>query len=237
MINCELLKSLAQNEGINLTEDMLSAFDCYAEELVSWNEKINLTAITAPDDIVIKHFLDSLLLLKHIDVKEKTKMIDVGTGAGFPSLPCKIARPDISLTMLDSLNKRIGFLTSVSEKLKLSSECLHGRAEEVGAKPGYRESYDIATARAVAHLRELSEFCLPFVKVGGYFVSLKGPELDAEISEAKAAIKALGGEIEKVITYILPDESNRTIVIIKKISQTLPKYPRSFGKIKKQPIK
>lgn len=237
MINFELLNKLTADEGISLSENELSLFDIYAAELVEWNEKINLTAITAPDDIVIKHFLDSLLLLKHVSLPENAKMIDVGTGAGFPSLPCKIARPDISLTMLDSLNKRINFLTELSSKLRLSCECLHGRAEEVGVKPDYREKYDIATARAVAHLRELSEFCLPFVKVGGYFVSLKGPEMETELNEAKPAIKLLGGEIQSVIEYTLPDESNRTIVIIEKISQTPPKYPRSFGKIKKQPIK
>lgn len=235
MINKKLLYDLANKFNIILNEDELNKFDIYAKELVSWNEKINLTAITQPDDICVKHFFDSLLLLDAIDVKENAKMIDVGTGAGFPSIPCKIYRNDIELTLLDSLNKRINFLNEISNNIGINTNCIHSRAEDAGKKDEYREKFDIATARAVAHLRELSEYCLPFVKVGGYFVSLKGYEIEEEIEESKKAIKLLGGQIIDVKKY---DEDNkRSIIIIKKISQTPTKYPRISAKIKKQPIK
>lgn len=148
-------------------EQLAERFDRYAELLVDWNQKINLTAITAPDDIVIKHFVDSLLLLKAYDVPQGAKMIDVGTGAGFPSVPVAMVRGDIRLTLMDSLNKRINFLTELSAELGVSAACVHARAEEFGNKAEFREQYDVACARAVAHLRELSEYCLPFVKVGG----------------------------------------------------------------------
>lgn len=235
MINKKLLYDLANKFNIILSEDELNKFDIYAKELVSWNEKINLTAITQPDDICVKHFFDSLLLLDAIDVKENAKMIDVGTGAGFPSIPCKIYRNDIELILLDSLNKRINFLNEISNNIGINTSCIHSRAEDAGKKDEYREKFDIATARAVAHLRELSEYCLPFVKVGGYFVSLKGYEIEEEIEESKKAIKLLGGKIIDVKKY---DEDNkRSIIIIKKISQTPTKYPRISAKIKKQPIK
>lgn len=237
MINSEFLKKSAKKCGFILNENQLEKLDRYAELLVEWNEKINLTAIVEPDEIVNKHFVDSFLLLNHITVEDGTKLIDVGTGAGFPSLPCKIINNKIELTMLDSLNKRINFLNEVVNAIGVTAKCIHGRAEEAAKEPSMREQFDIATARAVAHLRELSEFCLPFVKKDGYFVALKGYEIEQELDESKAAIYALGGKVVEVKKYELQDTSKRAIVVIKKISQTPTKYPRSFGKMKKSPIK
>lgn len=237
MIDQLYLKELAERYELQLNEQQLTQFDQYAQTLVEWNEKINLTAITQPKEICIKHFLDSLLLLKALDIPQQAKMIDVGTGAGFPSIPCKIVQEDIDLTLLDSLNKRIHFLTELSGILQISTNCIHARAEEGGQKRELREQFNIATARAVAHLRELSEYCLPYVKVGGFFAALKGYEIEQELEEAKKAIKLLGGHILDVKKINLPEENKRAIIIIKKISQTPTKYPRISAKIKKQPIK
>ncbi len=217
-------------------EQLAERFDRYAELLVDWNQKINLTAITAPDDIVIKHFVDSLLLLKAYDVPQGAKMIDVGTGAGFPSVPVAMVRGDIRLTLMDSLNKRINFLTELSAELGVSAACVHARAEEFGNKAEFREQYDVACARAVAHLRELSEYCLPFVKVGGGFVALKSVGLEQELEEAKAAIDILGGKVEDICRFTLPDGAERAIAVIRKIRPTPKKFPRPYGKIKKNPL-
>lgn len=229
---CEEAKKI----GFDFSDDRLSLFNLYAKQLLEWNEKINLTAITEPREIVIKHFLDSLLLLKATNPSEGASLIDVGAGAGFPSLPCKLARNDLKVLLLDSLNKRVTFLNGLVNELGIHADCLHGRAEEIGGKEQYRERFDIATARAVTRMRELTEYCLPFVKIGGCFAALKGSEVLEELNEAKGAIKLLGGEIDRVEQYVLPDDSKRSIVIIKKISQTPTKYPRSEGKIKKTPI-
>lgn len=237
MIPKEYLEKIAQEYGFALTDVQLELFDRYASYLVEWNEKINLTAITDPQEICVKHFLDSLLLLDAVSVSKDASVIDVGTGAGFPSVPCKIVRSDLTLTLLDSLNKRIQFLKGLSEQLEIKTNCIHARAEDGGKNEALREKFDLATARAVAHLRELSEYCLPFVKVGGYFVALKGYEIEQELEEAKKAIKLLGGKIIEVKKYDLPEDNKRGIVIIKKISQTPTKYPRIAAKIKKQPIK
>lgn len=237
MIPKEYFKEITENYGFDLTEEQMDLFDRYAKYLVEWNEKINLTAITDPKEICIKHFLDSLLFFKAVSLPEKASLIDVGTGAGFPSVPCKIVRPDLSLTLLDSLNKRIQFLSGLSDHLGIETKCIHSRAEDGGKSIDLREKFDYATARAVAHLRELSEYCLPFVKPGGYFIALKGYEIEQELEEAKKAIKLLGGEIKEVKKYELPEENRRGIVVIQKISQTPTKYPRMAAKIKKQPIK
>lgn len=236
MIPREYLQETAKGYGFSLEENDLAKLDRYAEYLVEWNEKINLTAITEPKEICLKHFLDSFLLLDAVEVPESASLIDVGTGAGFPSVPCKILRRDLKLTLLDSLQKRIRFLTGLSETLGLETACVHGRAEEEGKKPAMREQFDFATARAVAHLRELSEYCLPFVKLGGYFVALKGYDIEEELEEAQKAIRLLGGKIEAVKKYELPEGNRRAIVLIKKISQTPTKYPRIAAKMKKQPI-
>ncbi len=238
MINRDFLMDKLKETGFELSqsEQLTERFDRYAEMLVDWNEKINLTAITAPDEIVIKHFVDSLLLLKAYDVPKGASMIDVGTGAGFPSVPVAMVRDDIRLTLMDSLNKRINFLKELSEALGVNAECVHARAEEFGNKPEYREQYDVACARAVAHLRELSEYCLPFVKVGGAFVALKSVGLEQELEEAKAAIDILGGKVERISRFTLPDGAERAIAVIRKIRPTPKKFPRPYGKIKKNPL-
>ena len=236
MINSDFLAREMEAEGFAPTENQLEKFDRYASMLVEWNEKINLTAITEPDEIVIKHFIDSLLLLRAFPLPESASLIDVGTGAGFPSVPVAIVRPDIRLTLMDSLNKRITFLKTLTEALDIPAHCVHARAEEVGGKEEFRERYDAACARAVAHLRELSEYCLPFVKVGGVFIALKGYEIEQELSEASFAIKTLGGKVESVNKFTLPGDNKRAIVVIRKSAPTPKKYPRPSGKIKKSPL-
>lgn len=236
MIQTNELKRLLTEQGIQITEKQLLQFDRYAELLVEWNERMNLTAITEPDEMIRKHFLDSAMLLSYVSLPKNAAVIDVGTGAGFPSVPCAILRPDLKLTLLDSLNKRITFLSALCCALGISAECVHARAEEGGRMPLLREQFDLATARAVAHLRELSEYCLPFVKVGGLFAALKGPDLEKELSEAKSAICLLGGKIEQVEEYNLDEVGKRTLVLIRKISQTSSKYPRMTAKIKKQKL-
>ena len=219
-----------------LNEETANRLERYAELLVEWNGKMNLTAITDPDEIIIKHFYDCLLFLKHNEIPQKAKVIDVGTGAGFPGLVLKIARPDIKITLLDSLNKRLTFLNEVANDLGLEVETLHSRAEDAGKMPQYREKYDIATARAVARLNVLSEYCLPFVKKGGSFVAMKGPTAPEELDGALSAIKKLGGEKAIQVNETLPDQSNRVFVKIKKISQTPPQFPRISAKISKKPL-
>ena len=207
----------------------------YADLLVEKNKVMNLTAITEPGDIATLHFLDSVAMLTLADLKEK-KMADIGTGAGFPGMPLRIVEPSIRLTLLDSLNKRIDFLKEVCDDLGLSDvECIHGRAEEFAV--GHRESYDIVTSRAVANLQMLSELCLPLVKVGGYFLSMKSVDSEQEVNDTKNAIKTLGGRIEKVVDYTIPGtEVQHRLIFIKKIQETPKKYPRAFAKIKKNPL-
>jgi len=236
MIQTNELKRLLAVQGIEASEEQLLQFDHYASLLVEWNEKMNLTAITDPDEILHKHFLDSVMLLFYASVPEKASIIDVGAGAGFPSVPCTILRPDLKLTLLDSLNKRITFLSALCTALGIPAACVHARAEEAGRTAPLREQFDLATARAVAHLRELSEYCLPFVKVGGLFAALKGPDLEEELSESKAAIRLLGGKIEHVEEYELDGVGRRTLVLIRKVSQTSTKYPRMTAKIKKEKL-
>ena len=207
----------------------------YADLLVEKNKVMNLTAITEPGDIATLHFLDSVAMLTLADLKEK-KMADIGTGAGFPGMPLRIVEPSIRLTLLDSLNKRIDFLKEVCDDLGLSDvECIHGRAEEFAV--GHRESYDIVTSRAVANLQMLSELCLPLVKVGGYFLSMKSVDSEQEVNDTKNAIKTLGGRIEKVVDYTIPGtEVQHRLIFIKKMQETPKKYPRAFAKIKKNPL-
>ena len=208
----------------------------YAEMLVEWNEKMNLTALTEPRDIGIKHFLDSLLIFKNSEIPLGAKVIDVGTGAGFPGVVMKIARPDIELTLLDGLNKRLVFLNAVLDELGLNANTIHSRAEEGGKNKNLREKFDVSTARAVARLNILSEYCLPFVKKGGLFIALKGPAAGEEISESKSAIKTLGGGEIKVYKETLENEGERVICEIKKISQIPTKYPRVSAQISKKPL-
>ena len=207
----------------------------YADLLVEKNKVMNLTAITEPADIATLHFLDSVAMLTLADLKGK-KMADIGTGAGFPGMPLKIVEPSLQLTLLDSLNKRIDFLKEVCADLGLNDvECVHGRAEEFAAN--HREGYDIVTSRAVANLQMLSELCLPLVKVGGYFLSMKAVDSEEEVNAAKNAIKTLGGQIEKVVDYAIPGtDVQHRLIFIKKIKETPKKYPRAFAKIKKNPL-
>lgn len=236
MIDYELLQSEAEKIGVDLGEYGADRFDSYAERLVRWNEHVNLTAITEPDDIVIKHFIDCLYIMKYVAFKKDEKLVDVGTGAGFPGMPLLIANPDLDVTFVDSMEKRIGFLRDVLKNIGLTGTRIHERAEIVGKDADYREKFDYATARAVAPLNVLCEYCLPLVKVGGLFVSLKGSSGIEELKAAENAINVLGGEVAKAVEYQLPNGDGRSIIIIRKISQTPTKYPRKSKKIDTKPL-
>ncbi len=222
--------------GVSLSDAKLSQFLQYTHLLLSWNQKMNLTAITDTNEIATKHYLDSLSGLSFIG--KDASVIDVGTGAGFPGIPLKIARPDISLTLLDSLNKRLNFLNTVAEDLSLSDvTTVHARAEDGGNEPNLREAFDVAVSRAVSRLNVLLEYCLPYVKVGGVFLAYKGGNVDDELHEAKHAIEILGGALKEVKTYTIPEtDITHSIVVIQKQKPTPDMYPRQQGKIKKQPL-
>ena len=219
-----------------LTELQQKQFEKYKDLLLEWNEKINLTAITEEDDIILKHFIDSMTILKHID--ENRSIVDVGTGAGFPGIPIKIASPSINVTLVDSLNKRLIFLEEVIKNLNLEKiKTVHSRAEEFGQNKNHREKFDIATSRAVANLSVLVEYLLPLVKVGGKCICMKGSDIEEELQNSKDAIKTLGGQIEKVEEFTLPESDiKRNIIVIKKIKQTPNKYPRKPGVPSKNPL-
>ena len=238
MIDINLLKSEADKLGVELNSTALENFDKLAEMLVDWNSRINLTAITDPTEIVYKHFADSLTALAAVDVPQGASFIDVGTGGGFPGLPVLVARPDLHGVLLDSTKKKLMYVDYCLNKLNLNENgrTLHMRAEEAGIKVQLRNRFDFSFSRAVANLRELSEYCLPLTKVGGTFVALKGTKAQEEIAEAKEAIKILGGEIQEVKQFFLGDMGVRYLVIIKKVSPTPPKYPRASAKIAKEPL-
>lgn len=236
MIDFEIMKAKAASFGVDLSENQLKMLDTYAEMLVDWNTRMNLTGITDSEGVMTRHFEDSLTMLSAVDLPENAKVIDVGTGAGFPGMVLKIARPDIKLTLLDSLNKRLIFLDAVVEAIGVQVKTLHLRAEEGGRNPLYREQYDIACARAVANLRELAEYCVPYVKVGGKFVSMKGPDVQEEVNSAKAGIGTLGGKVNDVTELKISDGSGRSIIIVDKIKNTPPQFPRNSGKISKKPL-
>lgn len=233
----EYLIDATSDFNIKLTETQLEQFEMYFNLLVEWNKKINLTAITDAQGVAVKHFADSLEFFNYIDVPQGASIIDVGTGAGFPGIVLKIARPDIKLTLLDSLNKRLVFLQDVLNKTGLEAKLIHSRAEDSAQKPEYREKFDFVVSRAVAQLNVLSEFCLGYVKKGGRFVALKGPNADEEISNAKNALKILGGKVINKYEFNLPrDGGSRNILEIKKVNTTPQKYPRNSGKIKASPL-
>ena len=238
MINFNIEKIIAECEAFSLCldGDAINRLNIYGNLLLEWNEKMNLTAITEPNEILYKHFLDCLLFFKNVEVQKDAKIIDVGTGAGFPGLVLKIARPDIQLTLLDGLNKRLTFLNEVLAKTSLSAKTVHLRAEEGGKNPDYREKYDIACARAVANLPVLCEYCIPFVTIGGSFVAMKGAAAREEVDSAQRAYKILGCEKPTIICENLRENEARAFIISKKISQTPPKYPRISGKIKKSAL-
>ena len=228
----DMLKEL----DLMLNNKQIENFYYYMNELIEWNKNINLTAITEEREIIQKHFIDSLTIIKYL--KNNDKIIDVGTGAGFPGIPLKISNETLDITLLDSLNKRINFLNTVVDELKLENiNCIHGRAEEFARMKQKRESYDIATSRAVANLNVLVEYLLPFVKIGGSCICMKGPNIEDEIENSKNAIKILGGKIEKVEEFNLPNaDIRRTIILIRKEKATPKVYPRKAGTPSKSPL-
>ncbi len=232
-MDLEIFKKGLDELNIEVTERQIVQFKTYSQLLKEWNQKMNLTAITDDEGISVKHFLDCILPLKYIKIPENATMVDVGTGAGFPGFPIKIMRADIKATLIDSLKKRVTFLEEVSAKCSIADiECIHGRAEDLGKDKKLRESFDIVVSRAVANLRVLSEYSLPFVKCGGMFVALKAEGIDEELAEAKAMIGNLGGKVAEVISAPLPESDIvRKLVVIKKEKETPKQFPRKPNKI------
>ena len=233
----EILKTNAEAYGIEISDDLGEKLEIYARFLKEWNDKINLTAITDDEGIALKHFLDCLLVSKAAQFKSGDKVIDVGTGAGFPGLVIAAAFPEVQVTLLDSTGKKLKAVENIRQEMGVqNAEVVHMRAEDAGKKPEFREKYDFATARAVAELRVLLEYTLPFVKVGGKFLSLKGASAVDEIDGAKASLKTLGGKIEGINEFILPGGDKRAIINVKKISHIPPKFPRVSAQIAKKPL-
>lgn len=232
----EKIIEILSSNGVE--QDKSEQFGKYYQMLIEWNEKINLTAITEETEVAYKHFLDCISVFESKVIESGDRIIDIGTGAGFPGIPMKIYDSSLKITLLDSLNKRINFLNEVTNCLGLRDvTTLHGRAEDYGTNKDHREKYDICVSRAVANLATLSELCLPFVKVGGYFIAMKGPKADEELEAAKKAIGLLGGKVEKVINYDISDKDfDHNIILIKKISATSTKYPRKAPKPSKEPL-
>ena len=224
--------------GVSLTDRQIEQFLIYYELLTEWNSFMNLTAITKYEDVLKKHFVDSVSLIQAVDVRKELTLIDVGTGAGFPGLALKIAYPELKVTLLDSLQKRIQFLDAVIEKLGLEGiETIHGRAEDFAKPQKLRESFDLCVSRAVANFSTLSEYCLPFVKVGGYFIPYKSEKIAQEKEEAKKALELLGGEFERQVEFMLPSSDiYRNLFVIKKVKETPKKFPRKAGLPAKEPI-
>jgi len=222
----EMLETL----DITITNEKYEKFVMFYKMLIEWNENINLTAITNFEEVFLKHFYDSLCLVKGIDLTNQ-RLFDVGSGAGFPSIPLKIVFEDLDITIIDSLNKRIKFLSALTKSLNIDVRLIHGRVEE----HKFKNHYDIVSARAVSNLRILTELCLPFVKVGGLFIALKGPKYKEELEESKNAVKVLGGKSLKTIEYEV-DNQKRALVLISKITKTEKQYPRIYGKIKSKPL-
>ena len=235
-ISEELLKICAGEFDVILSDETVDKFDKYAYELVKYNEKVNLTAITDSDDIVIKHFADSLAFIKYSKIKSGDSFVDVGTGAGFPGVPVLISNKNINVTLFDAVNKKLDFIRYILSELDLSANVIHIRAEDAGRKPEYREKFDFVAARAVAQLRVLSEYCLPLVKVGGKFISMKGDISEEEKVNGIAAFKKLNSELYDDIHYNIHNGDLRNIIIAKKISQVPSKYPRNMGQISKKPL-
>lgn len=235
-ISEELLKICAGEFDVILSDETVDKFDKYAYELVKYNEKVNLTAITDSDDIVIKHFADSLAFIKYSKIRSGDSFVDVGTGAGFPGVPVLISNKNINVTLFDAVNKKLDFIRYILSELDLSANVIHIRAEDAGRKPEYREKFDFVAARAVAQLRVLSEYCLPLVKVGGKFISMKGDISEEEKVNGIAAFKKLNSELYEDIHYNIHNGDLRNIIIAKKISQVPSKYPRNMGQISKKPL-
>ena len=233
-----LLEKLSSDIGYVLSDRQIDQFNDFYKMLVEKNKVMNLTAITEYDEVVLKHFIDSIVIYKRISDDNVKSIMDVGTGAGFPGIPLKILFPDIKLTLLDSLNKRILFLNEVINSLELDDiECIHGRAEDIGHLLEYREQYDLTVSRAVANLSSLSEYCIPFIRIGGKFISYKSGNIDDELNDARSAIELLDSEIEEVEKYTLPDSDVQlSLVVIRKEKKLNRKYPRKAGMPAKQPL-
>ena len=233
-----IMESKVKRLGLSLTDRQQEQFDTYYRILVEWNKVMNLTGITEYDEVNEKHFLDSLMIVKSFDMSKVFSIIDIGTGAGFPGIPLKIVFPEIQVVLLDSLNKRIRFLDEVIQQLGLEKiETIHGRAEDFAKKTQYREKFDFCVSRAVANLATLSEYCLPYVKVGGYFISYKSGEIEEELQQSKRAVSILGGTLGDVIKFALPGtDIGRSFVKIKKVKNTGKKYPRKAGLPSKEPL-
>ena len=228
-----LLQNYIKDYKITLTKNQYEQFQKYFELLAEWNKKMNLTAITDESGVALKHFADSLSLLNFVDIPQNSSLADVGTGAGFPGVVLKIARPDIKLTLIDSLNKRLVFLGEVCAQLGIEAELIHSRAEDGARDEKLRESFDFAVSRAVARMNVLSEYCLPYVKVGGAFCAMKGAQANEEFKESLNAINTLGGKLEKKYFFELPENGGeRAIAVVRKVKNTPQKYPRQSGKIK-----
>ena len=236
MINKELFDACVREIGISLPENAFSQFDSYARLLAEYNEKVNLTAITDPDGITVKHFADSLYLLKYVNIPVGARVCDVGTGAGFPGVCLKLARPDLRITLFDSVNKKLEFLRFLSKELGFDADIVHIRAEDAGQNQLYREKFDVSTARAVSQLNKLAEYCVPLVKTGGRFLPLKAELGDEERASGIAAAKTLGARLTDEIRYTLPNGDARELLVFQKISQTPTKYPRVSAQIAKSPL-
>lgn len=237
MLNFPLLERTLAAHGVTLDREALMRLDLYAERLIETNRRFNLTAVTDPDEVTVKHFADSLVLLGKTEFPAGASLLDVGTGAGFPGLALKLARPDLQVAFLDGTRKKLGFISSVLEETGLAGETLHLRAEEAGKLPKYREKFDFVTARAVANMAVLVEYCLPFVRAGGLFLAMKSAAAEEEVQSAAGAVRLLGGKTEQNLLFDLVENTPRRIVFVRKISQTPPKYPRASAKIAKSPLK
>ena len=235
----QLMKEASNEVGLELTEKQYNQFITYMRLLQEWNEKINLTAITEDEEVIKKHFIDCIKAFKSEAVKNAKTIIDVGTGAGFPGLPIAIMDPSIKVTLLDSLNKRINFLNTVVRSLDLNNvTTIHSRAEDGARQVELREKFDVAISRAVANMAVLSEFCIPYVKLNGYFVALKGPAIEEELKEGQKAIETLGGKLEKLVEVNIEESDlKHNIVEVKKVNKCSKTYPRKAGTINKKPIK
>lgn len=234
----ELLLQGCQEVNIAISEQQLEFFAAYGRLLVEWNEQVNLTAIIDPESIALKHFVDSLLCSKYVDFNGEQKVLDVGTGAGFPGLPLKLYQGKLQVTLLDSLQKRIKFLQQICIELKLNDvRIIHGRAEELGHQKGQRENYDRVMSRAVARFAVLAEYCLPYVKVGGLFIALKGSNARSEVEEGQFALEELGGKLKEVVDYSLPISGDRrSLIVVEKLKQTPVKFPRKAGMPERKPL-
>lgn len=239
-MNIEEFKNIFLEEtkkiNVSVDDDMLNKFYTYMKEIIVWNDKVNVTAITDEKMFIVKHFIDSLTVNRFVE--NKTNIIDIGTGAGFPGIPLKIVNPNLKVTLIDSVNKKLNVIRDISEKFNFTNlEIIHTRAEDLANNKEYREKYDVATTRAVSNLTTILEYMLPFVKIGGYAVCMKGPNYKEELEDARKAIEVLGGEYQFIEELNVDEELERNIIIIKKVKETPKKYPRGQGKPLKEPIR